>query len=263
MPLVFPDLVFREFVCLLLATVVLWLWSLGMDAPLEDISNPTRTPNPSKAPWYFLGLQEMLVYFDPWIAGVVLPSLIIVGLMMIPFVDNNDHAIGEYKVKGREFAFWFFTFGLAMWIILIITGTYMRGPSWQWYWPWEDMTILKESTVVLHSWAPYPYSGDPKFDYMAVPLLSKILPQVSLFSLVMLGLYFGVGLGFVPVMMLLYKVTEMPLLRPFKDFYEKRGLVKYSTDIIMLLLMIGLLVKLVLRLQLDIKYVLITPWFNI
>ena len=50
------------------------VWSIVVDAPLEEPANPTKTPNPSKAPWYFLGLQEILVYFDPWFAGVVLPS---------------------------------------------------------------------------------------------------------------------------------------------------------------------------------------------
>src|SRR5918997_1696605 len=74
-----PHLVRMEFLCALFVTVALTLWAMMVDAPLEEPANPTRTPNPSKAPWYFLGLQEMLVYFDPWHAGVVLPTLIIVG----------------------------------------------------------------------------------------------------------------------------------------------------------------------------------------
>src|SRR5918999_1836457 len=74
-----PHLVRAEFLMALFVTVALTLWSITIDAPLEEPANPTRTPNPSKAPWYFLGLQEMLVYFDPWHAGVVLPTLIIVG----------------------------------------------------------------------------------------------------------------------------------------------------------------------------------------
>jgi hypothetical protein len=79
--LVWPDLVYSEFICLILLTVILVVWAIALQAPIEEPANPTKAPNPSKAPWYFLGLQEMLVYFDPWMAGVVLPSLIIVGLI--------------------------------------------------------------------------------------------------------------------------------------------------------------------------------------
>src|SRR5262245_26611388 len=87
--LVWPDLVYVEFICMILFTVFLIIWSIYLKAPIEEPANPAKTPNPSKAPWYFLGLQEMLVYFDPWIAGVLLPGLIIVGLMAIPYIDKN------------------------------------------------------------------------------------------------------------------------------------------------------------------------------
>src|SRR2546429_7349680 len=80
-----PYLVRLEFLASLIVMTVVTVWSITIDAPLEEAANPNRTPNPSKAPWYFLGLQEMLVYFDPWMAGVVLPSLIIIGLMVIPY----------------------------------------------------------------------------------------------------------------------------------------------------------------------------------
>ena len=78
---VWPDLVYTELISLILCSVVLIVWSIFLKAPLEQPANPANTPNPSKAPWYFLGLQEMLVYFDPWLAGVVLPGLIIAGLI--------------------------------------------------------------------------------------------------------------------------------------------------------------------------------------
>src|SRR6185436_6464249 len=75
---VWPDLVYTELVCMIVGMIVLVVWGIVFQAPIEEPANPARTPNPSKAPWYFLGLQEMLVYFDPWLAGVVFPSLIIV-----------------------------------------------------------------------------------------------------------------------------------------------------------------------------------------
>src|SRR5437870_5835116 len=89
-----PYLVRLEFLTSLVVMIVMTVWSITIDAPLEEPANPNKTPNPSKAPWYFLGLQEMLVYFDPWMAGVVLPSLIIVGLMVIPYIDTNPRGNG-------------------------------------------------------------------------------------------------------------------------------------------------------------------------
>src|SRR5688500_15542877 len=86
---VWPDLVYTEMLCMIIGTIILVAWGIAFQAPIEEPANPARTPNPSKAPWYFLGLQEMLVYYDPWLAGVVFPSLIIVGLMAIPYIDTN------------------------------------------------------------------------------------------------------------------------------------------------------------------------------
>ena len=76
-----------------------------LQAPLEQPASSTTAPNPSKAPWYFLGLQEMLVYFDPWMAGVVLPSMIIVGLMAIPYIDTNKSGNGYFSYADRKFAY--------------------------------------------------------------------------------------------------------------------------------------------------------------
>ena len=87
--LVWPDLVYIELICMVALMAVLLAWSILLKAPLEEPASTVQTPNPSKAPWYFLGLQELLVYFDPWMAGVVIPVLIIVGLMAIPYLDVN------------------------------------------------------------------------------------------------------------------------------------------------------------------------------
>src|SRR2546421_6208161 len=119
-----PYLVRAEFISGCILLLVLLVWSITVDAPMEEPANPTRTPNPSKAPWYFLGLQEMLVYFDPWMAGVVLPSLIIIGLMVIPYIDVNPRGNGYYTWKERKFAVGMYLFGfLVLWILLIVLGT--------------------------------------------------------------------------------------------------------------------------------------------
>ena len=101
--LVWPDLVYTELICMVALTA---FWSCGHRAAGPWKSRPAacKTPNPSKAPWYFLGLQEMLVYYDPWMAGVVLPSLIIVGLMAIPYLDFNKQGNGYYTINERKFA---------------------------------------------------------------------------------------------------------------------------------------------------------------
>src|SRR5438128_1778602 len=87
--LTWPDLVYTELICMVVLTVILIGWSMALQAPLEEPANPSSSPNPSKAPWYFLGLQEMLVYFDPWLPGVVFPGLMIMGWMPSPYIDTN------------------------------------------------------------------------------------------------------------------------------------------------------------------------------
>ncbi len=124
------------------------IWSITLNAPLEEPANPNLTMNPAKAPWYFLGLQEMLVYFDPWIAGVVMPTLIIFGLMVIPYIDTNPLGAGYYTWKQRKFAIGTFLFGfIVLWVSMITIGTFIRGPGWQWFWPgqtWDHNRLIYE-----------------------------------------------------------------------------------------------------------------------
>ena len=142
-----------EFICALAVTVLLTVWSLTINAPLEEPANPTRTPNPSKAPWYFLGLQEMLVFFDPWYAGVVLPSFIIVGLMLIPYLDINPKGNGYYTWRERKFELMTFFLGFhVLWVSFIIIGTFFRGPGWNWFWPgqvWDPHMVEALTNVDL------------------------------------------------------------------------------------------------------------------
>jgi quinol-cytochrome oxidoreductase complex cytochrome b subunit len=141
---VWPHLVVREYIGAVLMLVFLIAWSLLQNAPLETLANSTVTPNPSKAPWYFLGLQEMLVYFDPWLAGVVVPTIIMMGLMAVPYIDPDPKSgLGFYSLKERPFANTVFLSGVGFWFILIVIGTFLRGPNWSWYWPWEDWAMHK------------------------------------------------------------------------------------------------------------------------
>src|SRR5215218_2625361 len=152
---VWPYLVRIEFLAAVIVTVILFVWSILLNAPLEEPANPNLTMNPSKAPWYFLGLQEMLVYFDPWIAGVVMPSLLLVGLMVFPYVDSNPLGNGYYTWRQRKFAVGMFLWGWFMWIILIIIGTFIRGPGWIWFWPgqtWDHNAVVYDRNVDLHEY---------------------------------------------------------------------------------------------------------------
>jgi Cytochrome b(C-terminal)/b6/petD len=135
---VWPDLVYTELICLVLFTALLLVWSIKIGAPIEEPASQARTPNPSKAPWYFLGLQEMLVYFDPWIAGVLLPGYVIVGLCSVPYLDVNPKGNGYFTFEQRRFAVSFFMVGfLLLWVSLIIMGTFLRGPNWSFFGPFE------------------------------------------------------------------------------------------------------------------------------
>src|ERR1043166_1078860 len=145
---VWPFLLRIEFLAAIIVTIILMVWSITLNAPLEEPANPTLTMNPSKAPWYFLGLQEMLVYFDPWMAGVVMPSLIIVGLMVIPYIDTNPLGNGYYTYKQRKFSIWSFIFCfIILWVSMIVIGTLIRGPGWMWFWPgmtWDHNRLIFE-----------------------------------------------------------------------------------------------------------------------
>jgi hypothetical protein len=148
-----PYLTRIEFISLILVMVLLTVWSITLDAPLEEPANPSQTPNPSKAPWYFLGLQEMLVYFDPWFAGVVLPMMIINGLIVIPYVDTNTKSSGYYTVRERPFALFVFFFGFfVLWCAQIFIGTFMRGPGWNFFGifeTWDAHKIVVANNVDL------------------------------------------------------------------------------------------------------------------
>ena len=147
--LVWPDLILVELLIMVAATVALIVWAILIRAPLEAPADPTVVPNPAKAPWYFLGLQELLVYFDPWIAGVLLPALIIVGLCALPYIDRNPKGNGYYTFKERRFAISTYLFGFVLlWVLLIVLGTFLRGPNWNFFGPYERWDPHKPTALV-------------------------------------------------------------------------------------------------------------------
>ena len=245
--LVWPNLVYIELICLVIATAVLTIWAVGLKAPLEQPANPAESPNPSKAPWYFLGLQEMLVYYDPWLAGVVFPTLIIVGLMAIPFIDVNPRGSGYYTFKERKWEIAIFLFGfLILWVLLIILGTFLRGPNWNFFGPYEYWDVHK--VLVLNN--------VNLSEYFWVILLNRGLPTQWWLRELPGFLIVGVYVFVLPV------VLAKTLL---KRFYVRMGHARFYIACMLFLTMVALPLKMYSRWLFNLKYIIAIPeaFFNI
>jgi len=253
--LVWPDLVYTELICLIIATAGLTLWAIISKAPLEQPANPGYAPNPAKAPWYFLGLQEMLVYFDPWMAGVVYPGLIILGLCAMPYIDTNPKGNGYYTLKERPFAIatWLFGF-LILWVVLIFFGTFLRGPNWSFFGPYEywdhhKAEALNNMDVSQLWWNVLLHRARPTTENTpGVP--SLLLP------------FYREWLGF--LLMGVYFLVLPAVLRAtfFRRMYENMGGIRYSIMIMLLLFMALMPLKMVLRWVFNLKYFIYLPEYN-
>jgi len=239
-----PDLVYVELVCLVICSVIMIVWSVYLKAPLEEPANPGAAPNPAKAPWYFLGLQELLVYFDPWMAGVVLPTLIIVGLMAIPYIDTNPRGNGYYTFKERKFEIIAFTFGFViLWVVLIVLGTFLRGPNWNFFGPYEYWDVNKLE----------PLNNINVSEIFWVKLFHRPLPMNWLIRELP-------GFGF-----LAFYMGVLPLLlgkTVFRRFYEKMGPLRYFVGANLFLIMMLVPVKMYLRWAFNLKYILYLQEFS-
>ncbi len=250
---VWPWLLRNEFLSAIWIMIILMAWSIGLDAPLEDPANPNLTPNPSKAPWYFLGLQEMLVYFDPWIAGVVAPTLIIVGLMAIPYIDVNPKGNGYYTFQERPFAISVFMFGFILWVILIVIGTFVRGPGWIWFWPgqhWDPHAVVSQTNIDLPQWFFSIFGKGVGAKFATKDQFGSItVPHMVVGGLAVLG-YFGAMM-----------VAPYLWLKKKKAYIlEDLGLVRYGITAFLFASMMGLVFKVLLRIVFNVKYVLVTPY---
>ncbi|HZJ52354.1 MAG TPA: menaquinol-cytochrome c reductase cytochrome b subunit [Actinomycetota bacterium] len=130
---VWPHLMAAEFVSLLVVMALLTFFSLGVDAPLRELANFNQTPNPSKAPWYFLGLQELLRYFHPQVAGVTIPNVLILTAFAAPFIDRNPST----RPDDRKLAIVLFSFFMLAFAGLTIIGMFFRGPGFNFVFPWD------------------------------------------------------------------------------------------------------------------------------
>jgi hypothetical protein len=238
-----PNLVYIELFAMIACTAFLIAWAIIFKAPLEESANPTWAPNPAKAPWYFLGLQEMLVYFDPWMAGVVLPGLIVGGLIAIPYIDTNPKGNGYYTFKERKMAVSAFLYGwLVLWLYLIIVGVFLRGPNWTFYGPfefWDFHKVVASFNVNLS-------------EIIWIKMLGVGLPK----NLVVREI-FGIILS-------LAYITLIPpwaakATKTGRELFQNLGATRYYIFMFLVLMMTSLPIKMVLRWLFSLKYIVALP----
>jgi len=184
----------------------------------------------------------MLVYFDPWIAGVVMPSLIIVGLMVIPYIDANPLGNGYYTFKQRKFSILTFIFGfIVLWVTMIVIGTLIRGPGWMWFWP---------GTTWDHNRLEFMVNRDLPDIFGIKGRIAKII-----FGAIVVGLYtVAAAIG----------IHKLMNLTPFaRKIFKRMSLLQIVTMQVFLIIMLSLPIKIIARLLFRIKYVWVTPWFNV
>jgi hypothetical protein len=242
-----PNLVWIIFLMTIFLTIVLWAASFLFNAPLEEMAAWAKTPNPAKAPWYFIGLQELLVYFDPWIAGVMIPQQILIGLALIPFIDISPTEQGKYSYQNRKFAVAFFTFGMFFWFALIVVGQLLRGPSWNIYWPFIDYDLGSDTWV----------REGVHLKEVATGLWS--LPLGT-------GLALLIGfatVGMIAPVLIPRLLPKLRISKMLQEYLNALGPIRYIIVQSHVLMFVGVLGKIFMRLVLNIRYVIETPWFKI
>jgi hypothetical protein len=210
-------------------------------APIEEPANTSRTPNPSKAPWYFLGLQELLVYFDPWLAGVVVPGLIILGLIVIPYVDRNPKGNGYYTLRERQGAIFVFLFGFfVLWVLGVFIGTFLRGPGWNFFGLYEFWDVNKVE----------PLQNINVAEIVWVKILGQRLPSATLVR-EMWG-----------ILLVLVYFTVVPAIfaRTIgKKLFRELGAIRFGIVANLGLIMLAVPLKMVARWLFNLKYVVYLP----
>ncbi|HWG46755.1 MAG TPA: hypothetical protein VN688_28590 [Gemmataceae bacterium] len=254
--LVWPDLVYTELIAMIIATFVLVIWAVLLKAPLEQPATSAKAPNPSKAPWYFLGLQEMLVYYDPWMAGVVLPTMIVIGLMAIPYIDFNRQGNGYYSFAERKFAVSIFLFGfVVLWVTLIVLGTFLRGPNWNFFGPfeyWDPHKVLPLNNVNLSQlfWLNMLHMPLDDFKVRFGNFLGPIIRELP---------------GIIVVLLYLFALPPLLARTVMRPFFVRMGFVRFILLVTLIQFMAALPLKMLLRWTLNLKYIVAIPeiFFNI
>jgi len=253
--LVWPDLVYTELICMVALTALLLVWAIALQAPLEEPASAVKTPNPSKAPWYFLGLQEMLVYFDPWMAGVVLPSMVVFGLMAIPYIDYNKAGNGYYTIEQRKFAYIMFQFGfLVLWVTLIVMGTFLRGPNWNFFGPYEIWDAHKVEAL----------NNVDLSEYFWVTALGSSRPSPPEGASDMVKIGYAVFRELPGILLVIGYFTILPPLfvvfsKTFQNMFIRMGFIRYMVMTNLLLMMMLLPIKMLGRWTVNLKYVISLP----
>jgi hypothetical protein len=224
---VWPDLVYTELIALIVCSVVLIVWSILLKAPLEQPANPANTPNPSKAPWYFLG--------------------IIAGLIAIPYIDKNPKGNGYYTFIERRAEVTIFLFGFAvLWSSLIVLGTFLRGPNWNFFGPFEFWDIHKLAALTNVNLSEYIWVRGLHTGYPSSWFVREI---------------FGI------VLVLFYVFALPPILAKsvFKSYFAKLGAPRYYVTVFLFLMMMSLPIKMLARWIFNLKYIVGIPeiFFNI
>jgi hypothetical protein len=254
--LAWPDLVYIELIAMVSISALLVVWSVWVRAPLEQPANAALTPNPAKAPWYFLGLQELLVFSDAWLVGVIVPCAAVLGLMAIPYLDFNPQGNGYYTIRQRRFAVAVFLFGfLMLWIVPILVGVFLRGPNWSAFGPYEVRDPGKLSPAHQATLAEWFWSG----------LLRRGLPQVPAGGLAArLGAIAGreaAGL----VVLAAYFLALPPLLGRtlLAGFRRRMGRGRYALMVLLLLVALLLPLKMLLQWCFGLNYLLSIPEWSL
>ncbi len=248
--LVWPDLVYIELIAMIVVTTALLIWSLALPAPLEAPADPLHTPNPAKAPWYFVGLQELLVYFDPWLAGVAIPAILVLGLIALPYLDPSPEGSGYYSIASRPRAAGAFLFGFfGLWLLLIVIGVFFRGPNWAFYGPFEPRDVPKTESTRTQPLSARLRSPGTAFERPshephrpdAIEILSREWPGLAI-----LAAYFVV-------------LPHVLLRGPTRAFRRRVGEIRYHLAMFFFLFMMFIPIKILLRDILAVSYVLYLP----
>jgi hypothetical protein len=197
----------------------------------------------------------MLVYYDPWMAGVVLPSMIVVGLMALPYIDFNKKGNGYYTFNERKFSVLTFMFGfLPLWIGLIILGTFLRGPNWNFFgiyefWDSHKLVVLNNVNLSEYFWS-----------WLGQPL--PVAPSGSSAFTQALMIIKREWLGLLLVILYLGALPMVMALTIFRRFFMRMGFIRYMVFANLVLFMACLPIKMILRWTINLKYIVAIPeWF--